>query len=182
MNHEELETTALRHLDALYRFAIELAPHPDEASDLVQETYLRALDGSCHFDGGREAVRPWLFETLHRTYRRAVARGRLERAPIDDLDVADPREPGADQPRPAGSLASLDWEQVDERLKAAIDRLQPVYRTVLLLWGVEGLKYREIAEVLDVPIGTVMSRLKRARRILTQQLQETYEEERQQLA
>jgi RNA polymerase sigma-70 factor (ECF subfamily) len=57
-----------------------------------------------------------------------------------------------------------------------------VYRTVLLLWGVEGLKYREIAEVLDVPIGTVMSRLKRARRILTRQLQETYQEERQQPA
>ena len=81
-----------------------------------------------------------------------------------------------DEAAPAWNLASLDWEQVDERLKAAIERLRPEYRTVLLLWGVEGLKYRQIAEIQDIPIGTVMSRLHRARSILTSQLADLAEE------
>ena len=67
-------------------------------------------------------------------------------------------------------LATLDWEQVDDRLKKAIDQLPEHYRQVLLLWAVEGLKYREVADVLDVPLGTVMSRLYRARAILSEQL------------
>ena len=65
---------------------------------------------------------------------------------------------------------------LDGRLKSAIETLRPDYRTVLLLWGVEGLKYREIAEIVDVPIGTVMSRLHRARSTLAAQLQELIEE------
>ena len=67
-------------------------------------------------------------------------------------------------------------EQVDEPLKRTIENLQPQYRVVLLLWGVEGMKYRQIAEVEDIPIGTVMSRLHRARGILGQQLKEWAEE------
>jgi DNA-directed RNA polymerase specialized sigma24 family protein len=65
-----------------------------------------------------------------------------------------------------------DWpqEKLDDRLKAAIDKLPDHYREVLLLWAIEGLKYREVAEVLDVPLGTVMSRLYRARAILSEQL------------
>ena len=70
----------------------------------------------------------------------------------------------------------MQWEHVDERLKEAIERLRPEYRTVLLLWGVEGLKYREIAEIEDIPIGTVMSRLHRARSILSNQLADLAEE------
>ena len=72
----------------------------------------------------------------------------------------------------------MDWEHVDDRLKAAIDRLKPEYRSVLLLWGVEGLKYREIADIQDVPIGTVMSRLHRARTILSEELTGLAEEKR----
>jgi RNA polymerase sigma-70 factor (ECF subfamily) len=67
---------------------------------------------------------------------------------------------------------------VDDRLKAAIERLKPDYREVLLLWGVEGMKYREIADILGIPIGTVMSRLHRARSILTEELAGLAEEKR----
>src|SRR5690606_34683081 len=78
---------------------------------------------------------------------------------------------------PAWDLASLDWEYVDDRLKHAIQELPEHYREVLLLWAVEGLKYREIADVLDVPLGTVMSRLYGARTILKQKLTEVEPEQ-----
>ncbi|MEO0587556.1 MAG: sigma-70 family RNA polymerase sigma factor, partial [Planctomycetota bacterium] len=77
---------------------------------------------------------------------------------------------------PAWDLASLDWEQVDDRLKAAVQELPDHYREVLLLWAVEGLKYREIADVLGVALGTVMSRLYRARAILTEKLADLAQE------
>src|SRR5690606_23476254 len=96
-----------------------------------------------------------------------------KREPTLGDDLPDPGALGeVDQPGPAWDLASLDWEQVDDRLKHAIDDLPEHYRAVLLLWAVEGLKYREVADVLDVPLGTVMSRLHRARAILSQELAE----------
>ena len=70
---------------------------------------------------------------------------------------------------PAPALP-LDWESLDERLKLALENLQEEYQIVLLLWAVEDLSYKEIAEVLDIPIGTVMSRLHRARQKLSGQL------------
>ncbi len=84
--------------------------------------------------------------------------------------------PAPDEPPPAWDLESLDWEHVDERLKTAIGELRPEYRSVLLLWGVEGMRYREIAESQGIPIGTVMSRLHRARNILAKQLSGLAEE------
>ena len=83
---------------------------------------------------------------------------------------------GPEDPIPAWDLDSLDWDHVDERLKAAVDDLRPEYRSILLLWSVEGLKYREIAEIQDIPIGTVMSRLHRARAILAHELADLAEE------
>ncbi len=156
--------------------AMQLARHPDEASDLVQETYLKALRVAERFEERGGGIRPWLFKILHNVFYTRL--GKAKRRPLLAGDV-----PGAvvdvsapDEAAPAWNLASLDWEQVDERLKAAIERLRPEYRTVLLLWGVEGLKYRQIAEIQDIPIGTVMSRLHRARSILTSQLADLAEE------
>jgi len=97
---------------------------------------------------------------------------------VDELHGAVDESARPDEPAPAWNLESLDWEHVDERIKAAIEGLRPEYRTVLLLWGVEGLKYREIAEIEAVPIGTIMSRLHRARSILAEQLEEFAEETR----
>ena len=95
-----------------------------------------------------------------------------------DRDARPPStsEPGPDEPPPAWDLESLAWEHVDQRLKASIAQLRPEYRSVLLLWGVDGMKYREIAEIQEIPIGTVMSRLHRARSILAKQLTELAEE------
>jgi RNA polymerase sigma-70 factor (ECF subfamily) len=118
-------------------------------------------------------MRAWLFTILHNTFYSRVKRERRGPRGVPELFDADSRERGPDEAAPAWDLASLDWEQVDGRLKAAIESLSREHREVLLLWGVEGLKYREISEIVGVPIGTVMSRLHRARKILSEALEDS---------
>ena len=156
-------------MDSVYRMAMHLTRHPDEASDLMQETYLKAFRSEATFELRDRGIRPWLFTILHNTFYTKIGKQRREPTIADDLG---PQAVASelDHPPPAWDLASLDWEQVDDRLKHAIDDLPDHYREVLLLWAVEGLKYREVADVLGVPLGTVMSRLYRARSILSQQL------------
>ncbi len=162
---------ALDEIDSVHRMAFHLTRHPDEAADLVQETYLRALRAEAGFELREQGIRPWLFKILHNAFYTRIGKRNREPTLVDDLQhtaIADE----IDSPPPAWDLASLDWEHVDERLKHAIDELAPPYREVLLLWAIEGLKYREVADVVGIPLGTVMSRLYRARAILSQQLAE----------
>ncbi len=170
MIRHEFENLALEHLDAVYRMAMQLARHPDEAADLVQDTYLRALRASERFEETGGGVRPWLFKILRNVFYTCKSKAKREWVVAEELEGLTTKSPGPGEPAPAWNLATFDWEQVDERLKAAIEQLRPEYRTVLLLWAVEGMKYREIAEIEDIPIGTVMSRLHRARRILAKEL------------
>ena len=176
MQREEFEKLALEHIDSVYRMAMQLVKHPDEASDLVQETYLKALRASDRFEEHGGGIRPWLFKILHNSFYTKVSKAKRQPISVDELHGAIDESALPDEPAPAWNLASLDWEHVDERIKAAIESLRPEYRTVLLLWGVEGMKYREIAEIEAVPIGTIMSRLHRARSILAEQLAEFAEE------
>lgn len=178
MNRPEFEALALEQLDAVYRMCLQLTRHPDEAQDLAQEVYLRALrpravegfEDRSGGEGGSGGMRAWLFTIAHHTFYSRLKKAR--RAPASMGEFFDERseERLPDEPPPAWDLASLDWEHVDERLKKAIEGLKPEYREVLLLWGVEGMKYREIAAILEVPIGTVMSRLHRARKVLADEL------------
>lgn len=170
MIRHEFENLALEHLDAVYRMAMQMVRHPDEAADLVQDTYLRALRASERFEETGGGIRPWLFKILRNVFYTRKSKAKREWVVAEELEGLTTKSPGPGEPAPAWSLATFDWEQVDERLKAAIEQLRPEYRTVLLLWAVEGMKYREIAEIEDIPIGTVMSRLHRARRILAQEL------------
>jgi RNA polymerase sigma-70 factor (ECF subfamily) len=186
LSAEQFEKLALDQLDTLYRVANRLTRNPDQSSDLVQETYLRAFRSKDSFDLQEHGIRPWLLRimrNLHlsradREKRQPVA---MEGDALDALNVA-PRSvaaaPGPAEaegtPAPPDTIERihLDWENLDERLKQALEGLQEEYQIVLLLWAVEDLSYKEIAEVLDVPIGTVMSRLHRARQKLTAQLRE----------
>ena len=176
VDREAFEKLALSHLDAVYRMAIQLVRHPDEASDLVQETYLKALRVAERFEERGGGIRPWLFKILHNVFYTSLAKSKRQPLAVEELHGAVDEGPAPDEPSPAWNLESLQWEYVDERLKEAIDNLRPEYRTVLLLWGVEGLKYREIAQIEGIPIGTVMSRLHRARSILGNQLADLAEE------
>lgn len=178
MDRETFEQQSLEHLDAVYRMAMQLARHPDEASDLVQETYLKAYRAADRYEPRGGGMRPWLFKILHNIFYSRVGRAKREPTAVEDFNSTADGIGRPDDPEPAWDLESLDWEHVDDRLKRAIDRLKPEYRTILLLWGVEGMKYREIADIQNVPIGTVMSRLHRARSILFEDLADFAEENR----
>lgn len=172
MDRPQFEQLALEQMDAVYRMALQLAKHPDEASDLVQETYLKALRSSEGFVERGGGIRSWLFTILHNTFYTRVKREARGPTSVEAFYEADRRETGPGDAPPAWDLRSLDWDHVDERLKTAVESLSAEHREVLLLWGVEGLKYREIANITGVPIGTVMSRLHRARKILAEELEE----------
>lgn len=172
MESSAFRELALAEIDSVYRMAMHLSRNPDDASDLVQETYLKAFKSEGRFELRDHGIRPWLFKILHNHFYTKVKK--KNREPTLGDEVIGELQGGVlgevDQPPPAWDLAHLDWEQVDDRLKHAIDELPDHYREVLLLWAVEGLKYREVAEVLDVALGTVMSRLYRARGILAESL------------
>lgn len=172
MERTEFEQLALEQFDAVYRMALQLTRHPDEASDLVQETYLRALRAADRFEEKGGGIRSWLFTILHNAFYSRAQKAKRSPALVEEFFEPDKTERGPDDPPPAWDLASFDWDHVDSALKKAIDALPDDQRAPLLLWGVQGMKYREIAAILDVPIGTVMSRLHRARSTLAKELEE----------
>ena len=172
MDRQEFEQLALEHLEGLYRMALKLTRHPDEASELVQETYLKALRHASSFEEKGKGMRAWLFTILHNTFYSDIRRRKRTATPVDEFFDAASDERIPDEAPVVWNLASLDWEHVDDRLKKAIEDLSEEHREVLLLWGVEGMKYREISTILAVPIGTVMSRLHRARKILADSLED----------
>ena len=165
-------------MDSVYRMAMTLARNPDDASDLVQETFLKAFKYEGKFELRNHGIRPWLFKILHNNFYTKIKKKNREPTLGNDVisEVAGGQLGEVDAPPPAWDLEHLDWEQVDDRLKHAIHELPDHYREVLLLWAVEGLKYREVAEVLGVALGTVMSRLYRARGILSENLSGLAEE------
>ncbi|MHC4977103.1 MAG: RNA polymerase sigma factor [Planctomycetota bacterium] len=165
------ESDAISHMDALYRMAIQLSGNAQDASDLVQETYLRAFRSADTFQDRGRGTRPWLFTILHNTFYSRVKRESRAPTAVEEFYDATSSDTLPDEPPPAWDLASFDWEHVDERIKAAIEDLSSEHRAVLLLWGVEGMKYREISEIVGVPIGTVMSRLHRARKIVAEAIE-----------
>ena len=168
-NRNNFRELAMAELPAVYRMAFHWTSNAADADDLVQETYLRAFKAEDSFKLGEVGVRPWLLRILHNAFLTRLKRARLEPVASEIAEeIAQRREEDADLAGQA--LADLDWEQVDQRLKSAIHDLPLSYRTVFLLSAIEGLKYREIAEVLEMPIGTVMSRLFRARTTLLEQL------------
>ena len=176
MDRAEFEHLALEQLDALHRMAMQICRRHDEADDLVQETYLRALKAADRFEDQGQGVRPWLYRILFNTFYTKRKRDNLGPISVAEFFDEESRETRPSDPPPAWDLSCFDWDHVDERLKAAVEDLTPEYRAVLLLWGVEGMKYREIAEIVETPIGTVMSRLHRARKLLAEALADCAED------
>jgi RNA polymerase sigma-70 factor (ECF subfamily) len=163
---ETFEPLALPLLPALYNHAFWLAHNHAEAEDLVQETLSKALRAFDSFQPGTN-FKAWVFRILRNTFltsRTGIAASRTEY--LEDHPTA--FDTPDDGPTPEDTLIDLDDAAV---LRAALDQLQPPLREVLLLCDVEDLKYKEIALVLDIPIGTVMSRVSRARQMLRQILQ-----------
>ena len=116
-------------------------------------------------------IRPWLLRILYNTCRTARGKRRREPTLLDDVDF-DHFADELDSEPPPTSVDAINWEHFDEEVKFAVAELSPEYRTVLLLWAIERLTYREIAQVCECALGTVMSRLYRARQLLGRQLGE----------
>ena len=170
--HEE----ALPHLDAVYRFALRLSGSPDHAQDLVQDTFVRAFKAWDQYTPGTQC-KSWLFTICRNLYLRQWERGQR-----NDEIVAENTRPEAQGTDVGNSLwsavANVDPEGqffdsiVDEEVLRAIDDLPEDFRTVVVLSDVEGLSYQEISDMVGVPVGTVKSRLFRARRQLQKVLYE----------
>ena len=164
MKREEFERLALDELDHVHRAAFQLCRDHATAADLVQDTYLRAVRSAHTFEDRGSGIRPWLYSILHNVFYSHLKKEQRAPLAVETVYGADHRETPPGEPPPAWDLNSLDWDYVDEGLKEALDSLDADSRMILLLWGVEGMKYREIAEIMTIPVGTVMSRLHRARK------------------
>ena len=154
---------ALPHLDALYRVALRLTADPSRAEDLVQDTMLKAYRAWRTYRPGTNA-KGWLLTILRNTFINDYRRRKLEPVAMD-LEAAEPLAIPRDvaEADPEGAFFS---RIVDEKVIEAIDALPTDFREVLVLSDMEGLSYAEIAAALEVPVGTVKSRLFRARRQL----------------
>ena len=169
-----LREQCLGHLDGLYGAALRMTGNRQDAEDLVQETYLKAVrnlhryrdDGTC---------KAWLFRILTNTYIDRYRKSRRSPTPVEleeegttglyDQMIGSDEEAGM----PSPDLQDLDEfleRFVSDEVKQAFDELPEIFRTAIALRDIEGFSYQEIAEMLEIPIGTVMSRLYRGRRIL----------------
>ena len=157
MDEGNFRRDALVHLDALYNFAVYLTRNPPEAEDLVQETYARAFRFSHRFQPGTH-LRAWLFQILRNTFLTFYRLREREAA------VAEDGVPDWDTPMfhdaPDEDSRAMDAHTDLER---AMRRLPEEFRTVLLLAEVEGLPLEEVARVMACPVGTVKSRIFRAK-------------------
>lgn len=164
----EFERLFLPHLKAAYNLARWLTRHPADAEDMVQEAYLRAYRAFDRF-GGEDGV-AWILTIVRNTCLTSLKRESRWRNVVR-LDALDPQalQPHADQLDPLGDLLA---KREAERVRAAIARLSEDLREIIVLREFEELSYAQIALVVDVPVGTVMSRLSRARRQLKELLTE----------
>jgi len=157
MADSDFQRLALSHLDALYNFAVYLTRSPAQAEDLVQETYLRAFRFSHRFQPGTH-LRAWLFQILRNTFL-TFYRLRERELPLAEDGVPDWDAPMFHE-APAEDPSVLEAHTDLER---AMRRLPDEFRTVLLLTEVEGLPLEEVAQIMACPVGTVKSRIFRAK-------------------
>jgi RNA polymerase sigma factor (sigma-70 family) len=163
------------HLDAAYDFARWLTRDERNAEDVVQEACLRAFKSLDSFHGGNG--RAWLLAIVRNTYYTWLRKNRPERSSVSfDDETMEPAElAGLESP---GSPIDLALQQQDARrlINEALEQLPEEFREVIVLRELEDLSYKEIAAIAGIPLGTVMSRLARARKLLLQRLQHARQE------
>ena len=158
-------------LDGLYRTALRLTRVPADAEDLVQETYLKAFRAAHQFEPGTN-LRAWLFTILHNTARNRVRDRAREAVAVDSETVERAMDMVAvrDDAGPETPESLLLRQTLAPELQAAIDALPDTFRQAVWLRDVEEFSYAEIARMLEIPIGTVMSRISRGRHLLYERL------------
>src|SRR3989454_3231605 len=177
---ERFERDVLPLLPSLYGAALRLTRNPADAEDLVQETYLRAYRGFAGFREGTN-LKAWLYRILTNTF---INTYRAKKRRPDQVDLDDVEDFYIF--RRLGGLEAADAERTaetealaampDDEVKQALESIPEQFRMAVILADIEGFSYKEIAEILDVPIGTVMSRIHRGRRQLQKRLWDYAEE------
>lgn len=168
----EFEQEALPHLDSLYATALRLSRSPSDAEDLVQDTILKAYRFYERFEAGTN-FRAWLLKILTNTFINRYRRNARERNVFEGTDAEPVGEGVMSRTAMRGltdPLDDADRRLVAREIRVALDRLPEDYRLMIVLADVEELSYREIADVVGCPIGTVMSRLHRARGVVKKHL------------
>ncbi len=170
--HDAFAEEALTHMDAMYGVACKLTRNPTEAEDLVQDAFVKAMRARSQFHAGTN-LKAWLFRILTNTFINKYRRGGLERSVLDGPD-ADPLADGwvsastMRQLRDPETLALMPL--VEQEIQRALDALPAEFKMAVILCDVEEFSYEEIAQIMGCPIGTVMSRLHRGRKLLQRTL------------
>lgn len=170
----DFEREAVQHLGSLLAVATRMTRNPAEAEDLVQDTLVKAMRAREQFEPGTN-MRAWLLRILTNTFINRYRRGGLEKALLEGPDA----DPLADGWVSASTMEAMrDPESqalrpvLEQEIRTALDELPEEFRLTVMLADVEELSYREIADIMGCPIGTVMSRLHRGRRLLKSRLYE----------
>lgn len=171
---EDFEAGVLAQLDSLYRTALRMTNNPQEAEDLVQETMLKAFRFAHTYQPGTN-LRAWLFRILNTSainrYRKQATHPVTTSLPEgEDFYLYNRIKDLSGQELSLGAEEEVLSKYLDEDVYKALHDLPPNFRMAIILADIEGLSYKEIAEALQIPIGTVMSRISRARRQLQQSL------------
>jgi RNA polymerase sigma-70 factor (ECF subfamily) len=168
--HVEFEREALPHMDALYNFALRMTGDPDEADDLLQETYLKAYRFFDKFEKGTNC-KAWLFRIMKNSFINIYRKVTKEPDKVDYDDVEEfyhsIRAESADSNDLQEKLFS---NLLDDDVSRALESLPEEFRTVVILCDIEEFTYEEIADFVECPIGTVRSRLHRGRKMLRAKL------------
>jgi RNA polymerase sigma-70 factor (ECF subfamily) len=163
--HARFEGEALQYLDQLYAAALRMTRNPADAEDVVQETYAKAYASFHQFTPGTN-LKAWLYRILTNTYINSYRKKQREPQLSDGENIEDWQLARAESHTSAGlkSAEMVALENLpDSDVKAALQELAPDFRLAVYLADVEGFSYKEIAEIMGTPIGTVMSRLNRGR-------------------
>ncbi len=171
---KEFETAALEHIDSLFNVGMRMTRNREEAEDLVQETYLKVHRFSHTFKEGSN-MKAWLFKILRNTFINSFRKKIREPKEVHYNEVEDfylynrIKTDKADDDRLSGDSANV-YEFLEDEVKTAVDNLPLAFKEVVLYSDIEELSYGEISEIIECPIGTVKSRLFRARRLLQKSL------------
>jgi RNA polymerase sigma factor (sigma-70 family) len=160
------------HINSMYNFAYRLTLDPDDAKDLLQDTYLKAYRFIDSFQQGTNA-KAWLFRILKNSFINDYRKKSKEPSKVDYQEVESyyNSEDVDRQITPDLRVEALQ-DMIGDEISVALNSLDVDFRTVIILCDLEGFKYEEMAKILDIPIGTVRSRLHRARNLLKEKLSE----------
>ena len=169
---KDFDDEIIPHMDALYNFALRLTTDPNDAEDLVQDTIVKAYRFFSSYEKGTNA-KAWMFRILKNSFINNYRKSSKKPSQVDYDEVSSYYESVRAERTDTSDLENLMFrEMMDDDLSEALTRLPEDFRTVVLLCDVEGYTYEEIANMLDVPIGTIRSRLHRGRNLLKTELLE----------